>query len=229
MARKVLTQQLNVPMGEASSAQVKIDVGDGNLIVSPLPAGDPYLASGELQYLDNQLPPTHSMEQEGGWACLSLKAQGKGQTWLRLPWAACNGATEWHVGLNPRMILDLNAITSGGNIKIDLSRAVIAALYAGTGGGNIELILPEAPAEVQVVAKTGAGNLLVQIPEGTAARIQATSGLGKVVVSDRFHPAGKFIYQSEDYDRAAKKMELTLSSGAGSVTVSEQVLQPARA
>ena len=228
MARKVLTQQLNVPLGPAQNAQVTIDVGDGNLIVSPLPAGEPYLASGSLQCLENQLPPIHSMQEDGGSACLSLKAQGRGQTWFRLPWATCNGATEWQVHLNSQIALDLTAITAGGNIQIDLSGAALAALNAGTGGGNVELILPVARSRVPVTVKTGAGNLTVQIPEGTAARIQATSGMGKVVVSERFHPAGKFIYQSDDYDLAANKMEITLSSGAGNVIVNEQVFQPAR-
>lgn len=77
----------------------------------------------------------------------------------------------------------------------------------GTTGGNT------------INAKSGAGNVVVLIPSGVAARIHATTGLGKVIVDPRFNKTDKDTYQSPDYDSAANRVEITATSGAGNVSV----------
>ena len=52
-----------------------------------------------------------------------------------------------------------------------------------------------------------------------AARIHATSGMGKVIVDSRFSKIDGNTYQSPDYDVAADKVEITVNSGAGNVSV----------
>ena len=47
----------------------------------------------------------------------------------------------------------------------------------------------------------------------------ATSGLGNVVVDSKFTKIDGSTYQSPDYDTAAHKVEITVSSGAGNVNV----------
>jgi len=41
-----------------------------------------------------------------------------------------------------------------------------------------------------------------------------------VIVDPRFRPIDKNTFESSDYETAAEKVEITLSSGAGNVTVS---------
>ena len=67
--------------------------------------------------------------------------------------------------------------------------------------------------------------MTVHIPEGTAARINATSGLGKVILPERFVKVDKNLYQSPDYDSAKEKIEITASSGAGNVIIEEYTNQ----
>ena len=86
----------------------------------------------------------------------------------------------------------------------------------------MEIILPDPAAALSVTAKSGAGNVVVQIPGGIAARIHATTGLGKLMVSPRFLKIEKDCYQSPDYDTADKKIEMNISSGAGNVVVEER-------
>ena len=71
-----------------------------------------------------------------------------------------------------------------------------------------------------MTATSGAGNVEVRVPSGLAARIHATSGLGKVIVDSRFSRTDKDIYQSPDYDGAVNTVEITASSGAGNVSLS---------
>ncbi|RPJ15864.1 MAG: hypothetical protein EHM33_34480, partial [Chloroflexi bacterium] len=69
-----------------------------------------------------------------------------------------------------------------------------------------------------VNATSGAGNVVVQIPSGIAARIHATTGWGKAIIDPRFNKTDN-IYQSPDFDNAVNKVEITVQSGAGNVSV----------
>lgn len=222
MAKKVFTHTLSEPLCSATTVKVEIDPGDGNLIIDGFTGGDPVLASGTLQYLENQGQPTSLVDTSRAPVTYTLKAGGKGQPWFRLPWSACNGATEWQVHLNPNLALDIMAHSAGGNIKLDLSDMRITHVSADTGGGNMEVILPENSANLSVTVKTGAGNVDVHIPGGIAARVHATSGLGKVMMAPEFIKLDASTYQTPGYDTALNKLEITASSGAGNVSVKER-------
>jgi hypothetical protein len=238
----VLTQTLSEPLGSVTSAKIDIDPGDGNLIVDQLSSSDQELASGELQYLENQEQPTHTVDTSGSLATLTLKASPTEQPWIRLPWAACNGATEWRVYLNPGVASDVAAHTDGGNVKLNLAGTVVTRLMADTGGGNIDVALPAHAANLYASVKTGAGNVtvaiasgitgsstvsassgagnvVVRLPGGIAARIHTSSGMGKITVDTLFNKVDDITYQSNNYDTAADRIEITANSGAGNVTI----------
>ena len=218
MAKKVLTHTFSEPLCGSANMKVNIDPGDGNLIIDSLAGGEPMLASGTLQYMENKSLPTQSVDTSKGQGTFSLKASG-GQPWFRFPWSACNGATEWHIHLNPAVSYDLKAHSDGGNIRLDLDALTLSRVSADTGGGNIDVALPGKAKTLDVTAKSGAGNVSVRLPVDVAARIHATTGLGKVIVDPLFQQIGKDTYQSPDYEHAIKKAELTLSSGAGNVSI----------
>lgn len=223
MSKKVLTHNLYEPLCGATIMKVEINPGDGNLIIDGFTGGEPVLASGALQYLENHGQPSSVVDTSRVPATYALKASGKGQPWFHFPWAACNGATEWQVHLNPNVSFDITAHSDGGNIKLDLSEMDITRVSADTGGGNMEVILPENSAGLSAVIKTGAGNVDVHIPAGIAARIHATSGLGKVIMAPGYIKVDANTYQSPDYDSATDKVEITASSGAGNVSVKERL------
>jgi len=243
MAKNVLTHTLSEPFCGETTAKVDIHTGSGNLTIDKLPNGEQLLASGTLQYLEKQGLPTQSMSTSNGQATLTLRASGAGQPWFRFPWAACNGATEWQIHLNPNVQSDITAYSGGGNVKLDLAGMSVTRVAADTGGGNMDVVLPDRAADLNVTARTGggnvtveigsgttgsstveatsgAGNVVVSLPGGLAARIHATSGMGKVIVDSQFSPIEKFTYQSPDYDTAANRVEITAKSGAGNVNVS---------
>lgn len=242
MANKLLTHSLSEPLNGATTAKVDINTDTGNLTIDRLTGGEQVLASGTLQYLENQGLPTRSVSSENGQATLTLRGGKVGRPWFRLPWEACNGAFEWQIHLNPAVSSDITAHSGGGNVKLDLASMTVTRLSADTGGGNMDVVLPDNAASLRVAAKTGAGNVtvdmgsgmtgsntvnatsgagnvVVRVPSGIAAKVHATSGLGKVMVDSRFSKLDDNTYQSPDYDGAANKVEITVHSGAGNVTV----------
>jgi hypothetical protein len=242
MANRMLTDNLSEPLNGATAARVDINSDTGHLTIDRLTGGEQVLASGTLQYFEKQGLPTRTLSSSNGQATLTLRGGGSGQPWLRFPWAACGGAYEWQIHLNPTVSSDITAHSGGGNVKLDLAGMAITRVSADTGGGNMDVALPDNAANLSVAAKTGAGNVtveigsgmqgtgvvnansgagnvVVRIPSGIAARIHATSGLGKVIVDSRFSKTDKNTYQSSDYDSAVNKVEITAKSGAGNVSV----------
>ena len=219
MATNVLTQNLSEPLGNATAAKVAIDNGDGNLVIDGLTSGEQLLASGTLQYLEKQGLPIRTLNTSNGQATLQLKASGGGQPWFRFPWHTCNGATEWQIHLNPKVQFDLTAHSDGGNVRLDLAGMAVTHVAADTGGGNMDVVVPKDAANLSVSAKSGAGNVVVHIPGTVAARIHATTGLGKAIIDTRFSKTENNTYQSSDFDSAANKVEVTLHSGAGNVSI----------
>lgn len=242
MAKKVLIEKLSEPLNGATTVKFDINVGDGNLTVDPLPSSEPVLASGTLEYLETQGLPTHTLASRNGQSLLTLNAGRGRQPWFRFPWSACNGATHWQLHLNPRVSSDITAHSNGGNVKLNLSGMAVTCVSVETGGGNVNVVLPDSTADLDVVAgtgggnitvelgrhttgsnavnaKSGAGNVVVHIPGSLAARIYATTGLGKVILDPRFSKIADNTYQSSDFDRAANKVEIIAQSGAGNVSV----------
>ncbi len=242
MTKNILTHNLSEPLGGVTAARVDINAEDGNLTIDKLTGGEPMLASGTLQYLENQGLPIQSVNVSDGQATFTLRAKSSGRPWFRFPWAACNGATEWQIHLNPAVSSDITAHSGGGNVKLDLAGMAITRVSADTGGGNMDVVLPDNAANLSVMARTGAGNVTVEIgsgttgsstlhadsgagnvvvrvPNGIAARIHAASGMGKVIVDSRFTQIDGATYQSPGYDTAADRVEITVKSGAGNVSV----------
>jgi hypothetical protein len=242
MANKVLTHNLSEPLDGATTAKVDVNVADGNLTIDKLANGEQVLANGTLQYLESQGLPTRSVNTVNGRATLLLRAGNSGRPWFRFPWAACNGATEWQIHLNPNVQSDITARSGGGNVKLNLAGMVVTHVSADTGGGNMNVVLPDHTANLDVTAKTGAGNVTVEmgsdvtgnnivnaqsgagdvvvhVPSGIAARIHTSTGLGKLILDSQFTRIDATTYQSPDYDRARDKVEITAQSGAGNVSI----------
>lgn len=242
MSKNVLTDKLSEPFNGETTARIDIHAGDGNLMIDGLSGQASVLASGTLQYFEKQGRPTRNLVSSNDQATLTLRGGRAGQPWFRMPWAACNGATEWQIHLNRTISSDITAHSDGGNIRLNLANMTVTQVCADTGGGNIDVILPGQAANLNVTARTGggsvsieiatgirgsniisagsgAGNVVVRIPGGIAARIHATTGLGKVLVDPRFSKTDPYTYQSPDFDHAVDKIEITAKSGAGNVSV----------
>lgn len=240
--KKILTYDLSEPLCGATTAKVDINTASGNLTIDNLSVGEPVLASGTLEYVENQQMPTRSVDINNGRAALTLKSTSIGRPLFRLPWSGCIAATDWQIHLNPNVQSDITAHSGGGNVKLNLASMTLTRLMADSGGGNLDVVLPDNAANLDVIAKTGggnvtveigcattgnnilnatsgAGNVKVRIPSGLAARIHATTGWGKTIVDPRFSQINKDTYQSSDFDRAADKVEITVANGAGNVII----------
>lgn len=221
-SRDVLTEHLSEPLNGVTTATVDIDAGDGNLTIDSLTGGEQVLAAGTLQYLEKQGQPDRQYVSFNGEADLALSARHGAEPRLRLPWAACGGATEWHIHLNPTVASDITAHSDGGNVRLDLSGTAVTRVSADASRGNVDVVLPDTAAKLDVTAKSGAGNVTVLVPDGVAVRVHASTRLGRLDLDPRFVQVDDTTYQSPDFDSAAHTIEITAESGAGKVVVATQ-------
>jgi hypothetical protein len=242
VAKNVLTDTFSESLNGAATARIEIDAGDGNLTIDRLGGGEQALATGALQYMENSDKPNRTFVTSNGRAALTLRSRNGGRRWFHVPWAACNGATDWHIYVNPGVPSDITAHSDGGNVKLNLAGMSVTRVSADTGGGNMDVVVPGSAANLSVTAKTGAGNVtvevasgitgknsvdagsgagnvVVRIPAGLAARVHAAAGLGGVTIDSRLSRTSPGTYQSPGFEGAADKVEITAKSGAGTVTV----------
>ena len=242
MAKNVIIDSLLEPLDGTKTAKVDINAGTGNLTIDPLTGDAQVLASGTLQYFEDQGLPTRTLDSSNGQTTLTLRRKDTGRSWFRLPWEACLGELEWQIHLNPRVSSDIVAHSDGGNVKLELGGIAATHVAADTGGGNLDVVLPDTVANLNATASTGggnvtieigsgttgnntvdassgAGNVVVRVPRGIAARVHARTGLGKTIVDSRFSKIDSNTYQSPDYDGAANKVVITAHSGAGNVSI----------
>ena len=78
----VQTDTLSEPLNGITAAKMNIDTGDGNLTVDWLTGGEPLLAGGTLQYLENIGLPARTLTIFGEKATYLLEAGKGGQRWI---------------------------------------------------------------------------------------------------------------------------------------------------
>ena len=242
MDKNILIDNLLEPLDGSKTAKVDINTGTGNLTIDPLTGDAQVLASGTLQYFEDQGLPTRTLDSSNGQTTLTLRRKDTGRSWFHLPWEACIGELEWQIHLNPEVSSDIIAHSDGGNVKLDLAEIAATHVAADTGGGNLDVVLPDNVANLNATASTGggnvtieigsgttgsntvdassgAGNVIVRVPRDIAAKVHARTGFGRATVDPRFSKIDSNTYQSPDYDVAANKVEITAHSGAGNVSI----------
>jgi len=127
----------------------------------------------------------------------------------------------------PLQALEINGGAS--ELSVDLSGLQAQRLVLNAGASNGRLRLPS-QGRLSAEVNAGASNLIIEVPPGVAARIRSKGGLAGFSVDEQRFPVvggegipglvGQREYRSADFDTAANRVDLQISAGAASVTVS---------
>ena len=196
-------ETLVVPLGGATAASVRLRFGAGHLTAGRADPGN--LVDGSF---------------EGG---VVRKDFGPGRIELRqetaygMPWF--DRRSDWQVGLTGEVPLDLRLDTGASAAVLDLLELQARSIELHTGASETRIRLPRAAGRTTVRAETGAASLVIEVPEGVAARIRTRMGLGSSRIDERRFPRSTEGYESLDYGTAANRVDIDLSGGVGSVQV----------
>jgi hypothetical protein len=196
-------EALDLPVGSATEASIRIQFGAGTLAAHAAASG--HLVDGEFV---------------GG---VAHRLDGPGRLELRqdttngLPWFDRRFA--WNVGLTPDIPLDLRVDAGATQTHLDLRDVRLRSLELHTGASGTRVILPRAAGSTVVRAETGAAELVFEIPAGVAARIRSRMVLGSTQIDEGLFPPTGIGHESTDFATASNRVEIDVQGGVGSLKV----------
>lgn len=137
----------------------------------------------------------------------------------KLFWNWGQGGFDWRIALNPQIPLDLEVNSGAVDSNLDLSGLDVKRFVLKTGASNNQVILPSREGVTQVRIEAGVSAVSIRIPEGVAARIQTETGLAGVTIDRSRFPLHGGFKISPDYEAAARKIDLKVVTGLGSVDI----------
>lgn len=164
-------------------------------------------------------PPTFTSSSAGGGARIEMK-DSLGRHDFPLP-----GRTKvaWDVSLTPALPVTLECSLGAGNADIDLSRIRATKVTVAAGAGNVTVKMPENVDKTTAEVSAGAGNLTVRVPRGVGLHVTGSAGVGTIDLSavgggKSGGVARSLDFSTPDYAKAAKRMDITVKAGAGTIT-----------
>ncbi len=231
-------QPLTIPVGEARSAEIILDTGIAGANISVFNGG-PNLIEGTVSYVGE-----FSTRAEVAQSDAQVRMGAEGNGWFMNPanWGASFDLPPWQLGLNGAIPTELRVDSGTGALTLDLRGADLTYLDVDTGTGAITARLPEGEYDTGVDTGTGSsqwylpqsgrgeykfdtgtGNVTLFLPDGMEARINFDGGTGRFSGDERFEliegEAGDGIWQTADYERAANRLDISIDSGTGNVSV----------
>jgi hypothetical protein len=206
--------QITQPLGTLQSARVELNFGAGELNVRSLPSSSTQLASAQFEGRGANEVRRYFDETEDGAGTLRLT----GDWWRGFPFFGRDNTRRWDVALSPQVPIALDINAGASSINLDLRDLRISDLRLSVGAVGTNVTFPE-KGKTRATISSGAASFDLTIPQGVAARIQHDGALNSLDVDETRFPRDGNHYQSPNYDSADDRLELTLDTSVGSVTV----------
>jgi hypothetical protein len=217
------THTLDQSLDGATSADVLVNFGAGQLNLSSLPGSDPaQLASLTFEGPAN-LEPTTSYAVQDGVGQLQYGVNGRtGLASSAFPMFSGrqSPSARMSVALAPNVPLQVTVRTGATDAQLDFSQLRATALDVSVGASAAHLTLPANAGSTTAHVQGGLTALIIVVPPGVAAQVHYRGGLNALDIDRRRFPAvGNGEYRSADYDTASNRVDLYVDSGLASVTI----------
>jgi hypothetical protein len=169
--------QYSAPLGNGTSARVRLDLSVGETTIKPLPADSTQLIEADLTYVGEIKFVT-----EGETERVVHLAQVAGASdWFRsfFGWISTRRSLRWDILLSPALPMDLEIHTGVGESEIDLSGLHVTAFRFGGGTGEVDLHLPGAKAAYNGTINNGVGEMTITIPDDVTTDLDVRMGTGE--------------------------------------------------
>jgi hypothetical protein len=195
-------ERITVPIGGVDRGEVTLKFGGGSLDVTRGTAG--MLVDGTFE--------GGAIRRDLGPGRIELESD----IFQVVPFV---GNVRWRVGLGPDLPLSLRFEGGASSTTLDLGDLNVTALTVKTGASTTRILLPRDVERCDVRIESGVAQVTVTVPDGVAARIRSQMGLGTSGVNERRFPRVGSDWASPDYDTAARRAEISISGGVGTVRV----------
>lgn len=197
----------------ASSAQVELMLGAGELKLSALPpSASSDLAEAVFTYNLDRWQPTINYNVSQGVGKLVI---AQPTTTAVLPQ---NIRYEWDVQLNPALPLDLKLDMGAGKAVLDLRGLTLNAVDIAAGAGELQMDLSGTWAQsATITIEGGVGKVTLRLPKAVGVRVEATAGLGRVNATGLSKEGDSYVNAA--YATATVVLTITVQAGVGEVNL----------
>lgn len=236
-ARRIVSEQIEQSLGDAKSAEIRIDVSVGKLTVESH-ANNDNLIAGTIYSLEREVI-RERYELDGDEVSYYLGSDWSAGVPVQFPGVE-QTQLSWDLSLTEEIPLDLNISLGVGKSNLDLSDLQVSYINLSIGVGQTTVELPEGEYQAHVqggVGQTtltlpdkgqiklnvegGVGEIVIRIPEDLAAKIHVDRGIVGLDIPSDYIQNGD-TYTSPNYDNAKDYIELFLEQGIGSIVVREK-------
>lgn len=180
---EIKTGNYSEPIGDATAAQVTLDLTVGTTTITDLPDSD-NLIEADVKYI-GEIEFASKTQDSLKYVRLGQVMQNDVFKPIRDSIGAFARQEElfWNVRLTPNIPLDLRVNSGVTNNDFDLSRLQIDALKFNGGTGKTDIKLPTMGDAYKVTLNSGTGALNVHINDGANINLHATNGTGATTLT----------------------------------------------
>ena len=203
-------ENFSIELQGAARVDLHVDHGAGSfLLMGGAPAGIALAGSSGLSLELKQ-------RLEGDHLEIDLEA---GPTFL--PFLGPDGGA-WQFNLSNGVPVAIKIDSGASSLDLDMTDVKLSFLGINTGASSIKVKLPAQAGHTLVDIDAGAASVDLSVPEGVAARIRVDQGASSMKIDEKRFPrfnSMSGMFQSEDFETAANKVEISLDGGASSMVV----------
>lgn len=145
---------------------------------------------------------------------LSFRMRSRNQKWQMH-----NNGNNAEIRLNNHPIWDINVDLGAGETDFDLSSFKVRNVRLHGGAASFKVKLPEPETKTTVTVATGMADINIKVPTTAGCRITVETGLSSRDF-EGFTKQADGSYLSNNYNTAAKKIDISLKGGMSNFTVS---------
>ena len=123
----------------------------------------------------------------------------------------------WNLSLNNSLPTTLAINTGALKGNLDFSEINLKSLDVKAGASAFDITLGDKADKLTSEMNIGASSIKIRIPKSVGLKLTAETGLSSNNFSSQDLTKSDKTYTSSDYDKADKKVELTLKAGASSI------------
>jgi hypothetical protein len=206
-----------VPLGDATSASVDLDVAGGRLDLRAAPLMGDDLLDGTA-VTQGRSPLLVSQTRNGTDLDVTVRSRrgagSVGPVFIGRPLVQ----QRWDLRLRPDLPLALDATATASDARLDLRELDLRSLRAELELADGTLAMPAAP-RLNAEVKVTLGHLVITVPDGVAARIHTASRLATVRVDEHRFPRRSGSYESAGFATAERRLTLTIDATLADVAV----------
>jgi hypothetical protein len=203
------TERKFVELGGAASADVRIDMGAGEL---DLAGGAPGLMEASFTTNIRRWEPRVEYDVFGGKGRLTVKQKRLGGLFLG------SSKNQWEIRLGGGVPIDLGVDLGAGESKLDLRGLDLGSLSIDMGVGEMTLDLSGPHARsLRVSIDGGVGHGTIVLPRDVGVKVAVDGGLGSVSADGLNREGRKHIYTNDAWGRSPVSLEIEIDAGIGSI------------